>query len=116
MNTPSGTTPQETEKQRNQRLYGWFSDIVARFDRADIKAAWIREIDADDNDTGEILAGRVPADEYKTIDIDADQYLKLSAVARYCGMTDKERKQHDSVHETRPAGYRKINRKSAKKR
>lgn len=82
----------ESEKERNARLYPWFTEIVARYPRADIKAAWIRETDENDNDTGEILAGRVPADEYKCVEIDADQYFKLAAVAKYCGMTDKERK------------------------
>lgn len=111
MNTPSDAMPNETETQRNRRAYGWFSDIVARYPREDVKAAWII-----DEESGEVLAGRVPADEYKLCWVDADQYLKLSAVAKYCGMTDKERKQHDAVHAARLAGHRKVNRKPAKKR
>lgn len=95
---------QESEKERNARLYPWFTEIVNRYPRADVKAAWITDIE-----TGEILAGRVPPDEYKTVEIYADQYFKLAAVAKYCGMTDAERKQHDG--RVSNSGHRKTTRK-----
>lgn len=100
----------ESERERNSRLYPWFTEIVNRYPRADVKAAWIT-----DAETGEILAGRVPADEYKHVEIDADQYFALRDMAVYFGKKPKD-SDNDAVHPTKPTGHRKDNRKSVKKR
>lgn len=124
MNTPSALTPEQkeakrqevlAERRKNEALYPWFSEIVNRYPRGDVKAAWIRETDDNDNDTGVILAGRVLSDEYKYYDMDADLYLKLADDAKYLALPQKEKNELAKLHLAKYGGNKKVNRKSARK-
>lgn len=64
----------ESEKQRNRRLYPEMFAIIEAH-RADVTAVAIIE-------DGEVVSGRMPADDYKLAWIDADNYLAMPALKK----------------------------------